>query len=67
MDKTKEKIPLGIEPAVGKRIIRLDDLDSDEEIMGGADQKLFFGEQPESGSPFAGLFKSPPSAGSGGR
>ncbi len=49
-----EKIECPPKPA--KRVIRLDDLDGDEVIRGGAGEKLLFGEQPESASPFAGLF-----------
>lgn len=53
-----------------KRVIRLEDIDGEEEeIIGGAGQKLFFGEQPESTSPFAGLFggtgKNNPNQGQG--
>lgn len=53
-----------------KRVIRLEDIDGEEEeIIGGAGQKLFFGEQTESTSPFAGLFggagKNTPSKGQG--
>jgi len=39
-----------------KRVIRLDDLDNDEEVIGGAGEKLFFGEQTATESPFKGLF-----------
>lgn len=46
-------------PKPAKRVIRLEDLDGDEEITGGAGGKLFFGEQPEIESPFAGLFGGP--------
>lgn len=50
-------LPQPVEPKKpAKRVIRLEDLDGDEEITGGAGEKLFFGEQPETESPFAGLF-----------
>ncbi|MBL7649851.1 MAG: hypothetical protein JNK74_27055 [Candidatus Hydrogenedentes bacterium] len=55
-------------PKAAKRVIRLDDLDGEEVVVGGAGEKLLFGEQPESSSPFAGLFGNagpgtPPSRG----
>ena len=53
MDK---QAPVENAPKPTKRVIRLEDLDGNEEIVGGAGEKLFFGEQPESASPFAGLF-----------
>lgn len=59
MEKKLQPEPLEI-PRVAKRVIRLEDLDGDEEITGGAGEKLFFGEQPENESPFAGLFGVPP-------
>lgn len=46
----------GPSPGNTRRVIRLDDLDGDEVVLGGAGEKLLFGEQPESASPFAGLF-----------
>lgn len=49
-------------PKPTKRVIRLDDLDRDEVVVGGAGEKLLFGEQPESASPFAGLFGNAPPA-----
>lgn len=66
-DKKVNVAASGIAPP--KRVIRLEDLDGEEEIVGGAGQKLFFGEQPESASPFAGLFggggKNTPASGPG--
>ncbi len=55
--ENKEHIEkLEVVPKAPKRVIRLDDLDGDEVILGGAGEKLLFGEQPESASPFAGIF-----------
>jgi len=47
-DDRAEKAPL-------KRVILLEDLDGEEDIMGGASEKLFFGEPmaPLLDSPFA--------------
>lgn len=55
MDAPKEKTepPTAIRPT--KRVIRLDDLDQDDDVVGGAGQKLFFGEQTASTTPFSGL------------
>lgn len=57
MDKPRETEVTKTADRPSKRVIRLEDIDGEEEeIIGGAGQKLFFGEQPESTSPFAGLF-----------
>lgn len=46
-DKPTEKKPV-------KRVILLEDLDGEEDIIGGAAQKLFFGESisPQGNTPF---------------
>ena len=43
-ERTAEKAP--------KRVIRLDDLDSVDDVVGGAGDKLFFGESATSRNPF---------------
>lgn len=43
--------------AARKRVIRLDDLDWEDEVTGGSGKKLFFGEQPESSGGFDDLLK----------
>lgn len=56
MENTEHNERIEVLPKVAKRVIRLEDLDGDEVVIGGAGDKLLFGEQPESASPFAGLF-----------
>lgn len=59
MDAPKDKKKTPDEGRPAKRVIRLEDLDRDDDVVGGAGQKLFFGEQPTSATPFAGLFPTP--------
>lgn len=40
-----------------KRVIRLDDLDWEDDVIGGSGGKLFFGEQSDASSPFDSVFK----------
>ena len=63
MDKTKtiESAEFVGKPA--KRVIRLEDIDGEDEVLGGSGQKLFFGENPDGAAPFSGLFSAPPPAG----
>lgn len=41
-----------------KRVVRLDDLDWEDEVVGGRSGKLCFGEQPESGVASDDLFQT---------
>ncbi len=59
MDKSKDIPVIANDRTPAKRVIRLEDLDGEIDVVGGAEEKLFFGEQPESISPFSGIFKGP--------
>ena len=50
-----------------RKVISLDDLDWQDEVVGGASGKLVFGESPEKTTPFDNIFKKPGDEGSGPR
>jgi hypothetical protein len=59
MSDSKQHDDIKNSPTTKKRIVRLDDLDWEDEVTGGSSGKFFFGELPEVIAPPGDVLKPP--------